>query len=431
MGRLLLQTLVSIALGSPPLFSNAQTGGGTGDPNLSLTPLPLNKTYPAGTPSAIQGAPALPAASINANQYPPLDKVPPTDSDVVKSWITRIDMSKVPNIPPTGLDGCSNTTFNADAIAKSGPDNRCWWTCGNGCTRSTDITVCPSKGTWGATFDDGPSEYTPNVLQYLDQNKLKATFFIVGSRAISHPEILRAEYMASHQLCIHTWSHPSLTTLTNEQIVAEMAWSMKAFKDILGVVPNCARPPYADVDDRVRYIFNAMGLKTVLWTRNGDDNFDTNDWRTVDGSTTAQQAVQKFQGILSSQSSLSTGFIVLAHDLFPQTVALSLNNFLPSALKSGLKVQPVSTCSGQSLAESYFETSGKGDSSTNSTAGKTGSSKPSTGGPTPSGSAVLPNQSANPGKASTSSPSSGSSFFQIPLGYYSFFVGISLMSIFF
>ncbi|KAA1085572.1 chitin deacetylase [Puccinia graminis f. sp. tritici] len=398
----LLRTLVVISLTTSPFLSKAQTGGATasgGDPTLSLTPLPLSKTYPAGTQSPIPGAPPLPAVSIDISQYPPLDKLAPTDSDVVKAWLAKIDMTKVPAIKPNGLNLCANTTVNADAIAKAGPDGNCWWSCA-GCTRSTDITTCPSKGTLGASFDDGPSEFTPNVLQYLDENKLKATFFIVGSRAVSSPDILRAEYMAGHQLCLHTWSHPSLTTITNEQIVAEFAWSMKAFKDILGIQPTCARPPYSDVDDRVRYILNAMGLKTILWTRTSTTNFDTNDWRVVAGSATAASSVQTFQGFLTTQSTLQTGFIVLAHDLFSQTVALSLKYFLPAALKTpGMKVQSISDCLGQPVSASYFETagaSGAGGATTpagNSSIGTNGAAK---AGSNSSGSAT--NQPGSPPK---------------------------------
>lgn len=399
MGPSLLRTIFVLSLTSSPFLSEAQTGGAGaagGDSSLSVTPLPLSKTYPAGTQSPIAGAPPLPNAAISTQQYPPLDKIPPTDSDVVKAWLSKIDMSKVPGNKPNGLNGCGNTT-NADAVAKAGPDGACWWTCGK-CTRPSDITTCPSKGTYGASFDDGPSEFSPNVLKYLDDNKLKATFFIVGSRAVSSPDILRAEYMAGHQLCLHTWSHPSLTTLTNEQIVAEFAWSMKAFKDILGIEPNCARPPYSDIDDRVRYILNAMGLKIILWTRTSTTDFDTNDWRTVDGSATVEASLSAFQNILTAQQSLSTGFIVLTHDLFSQTVALSLNHFFPTVLKTpGLKIQSISDCLGQPLSASYIETAGS--------SGRNGTAA----GPAAGNSSVSPSPGVTPGSLATVGPTSNSS----------------------
>lgn len=101
---------------------------------------------------------------------------------------------------------------------------------------------------WGLTYDDGPSLYTPDLLDYLDQENLKSTFFIVGSRAISYPPILQAEYMEGHQIAVHTWAHPALTTLTNEGIIAELGWTKKIIKDVLGVTPNMMRPPFGDIE---------------------------------------------------------------------------------------------------------------------------------------------------------------------------------------
>jgi peptidoglycan/xylan/chitin deacetylase (PgdA/CDA1 family) len=130
--------------------------------------------------------------------------------------------------------------------------------------------------TWGLTYDDGPAYYTPNLLQYLDEHNLKTTFFVVGSRAVSFPSLLQAEYMGQHQIAVHTWSHPYLTTLSNEQIIAELGWTKKIIKDVLGVTPNMMRPPYGDIDDRVRAISLAMGLTPVMWTRvSATATFDT------------------------------------------------------------------------------------------------------------------------------------------------------------
>jgi len=95
-------------------------------------------------------------------------------------------MSKVPNIPVT-VDSASCGS-NADNYANREANG--WWTCG-GYTRDTDITTCPDKNTWGLSYDDGPSPYTPTLLNYLEENDLKSTFFVVGSRAISRPEMLQ------------------------------------------------------------------------------------------------------------------------------------------------------------------------------------------------------------------------------------------------
>jgi peptidoglycan/xylan/chitin deacetylase (PgdA/CDA1 family) len=101
---------------------------------------------------------------------------------------------------------------------------------------------------WGLSYDDGPAPHTPDLLTYLDQVNLKSTFFVVGSRVISYPATLQYEYMNQHQIAVHTWSHSALTTQTNEQIIAELGWSKKVIKDVLGVTPNFMRPPFGDIE---------------------------------------------------------------------------------------------------------------------------------------------------------------------------------------
>jgi Polysaccharide deacetylase len=137
--------------------------------------------------------------------------------------------------------GCA---ANPAAVADT---TRCWWTC-SGCTNKTDITQCPAPMNWGLTYDDGPAFHTSQLLDYLDQQNLKSTFFVVGSRVISFPATLQTEYMSGHQIAVHTWSHPPLTTMTNQEIIAELGWSKKVIKDVLGVTPNMMRPPFGDIE---------------------------------------------------------------------------------------------------------------------------------------------------------------------------------------
>ncbi|KAJ3513559.1 hypothetical protein NLJ89_g2890 [Agrocybe chaxingu] len=212
---------------------------------------------------------------------------------------------------------------------------------------------------WGLTYDDGPSFYTSNLLSYLDEQNLKSTFFVVGSRVISFPAILQTQYMGQHQIAVHTWSHPSLTTLTNEEIIAELGWSRKVIKDVLGVTPNMMRPPYGDIDDRVRAISLAMGLIPVMWTRISPlATFDTDDFNIHGGSTTVGQVLLNWKNILGNVSTLDHGFIVLEHDLFEQSVEVATGYILPDALAHNppFKIQPVVSCLNKGLSEAYIET---------------------------------------------------------------------------
>jgi hypothetical protein len=54
---------------------------------------------------------------------------------------------------------------------------------------------------------------------------VEATLFVVGARVISRPETVVYEYMNNHEILIHTWSHTTLTTLTNEQVSLSLASS--------------------------------------------------------------------------------------------------------------------------------------------------------------------------------------------------------------
>lgn len=283
--------------------------------------------------------------------YPPLDLLPDTNTTQVQQWIQEVKNSgvSIPDLQVSQPGGCS---ANPTLVTNT---SRCWWTCG-GCTRSTDIVSCPDKFTWGLSYDDGPSPWTSSLLNYLNANNLNTTFFIVGSRAISRPDILQAEYMSGHQLSVHTWSHPYLTTLTTEQVIAELGWTKKAIKDITGVTPNTWRPPYGDVDDRVRAIAQAMGLTTIIWTLYNGQQFDTDDWH-IDAGYPVDQVIDNFETILDEASSMDTGFIVLEHDLWQQTVDVAVGYILPNALaRKEFSLKSIIYCLHKPLEDAYIET---------------------------------------------------------------------------
>ena len=337
--------------------------------------------------------------------YPDLDKTPPTDSEQVKAWLANIDMSKVPTYNVT--DGtCAGTPAAIE-------DGRCWWTCG-GCTRETDITECPDKLTWGVSYDDGPSDYTPVLLEALEQEQIKTTFFVVGSRVLSRPEILQAEYAAGHQISVHTWSHASLTTLTNEELVAELGWTQKVIRDTIGVTPNTFRPPYGDIDDRVRAVAAQMGLTPIMWTSYTDDtgavtNFDTTDWNIPGGTATGESALSKFETILNEYvPKLTKGFIVLQHDLYQQTVDLAVGYVIPmsKASSNNYVFKTIIDCLGKPASEAYIETSSN-TTATQITSAASTFYQPVVGSQT--GSAVMPTSATDSAGGASGSGTSGGS----------------------
>ena len=119
------------------------------------------------------------------------------------------------------------------------------------------------------------------------------------------------------------------------------------------------RPPYGDIDDRVRAISLAMGMVPIIWTRGPTGNqFDTDDWEVPGGVVTGEESFQNFQYILSNASQIDTGFIVLEHDLFQETVDLAVDYFLPAALSNNpsLTLMSIGRCQGWPATDLYLET---------------------------------------------------------------------------
>jgi len=360
-------------------------------PNLVATP---------GASPPISGAPPLPSWSFVPGTFPALDQVPDINSPQVSAWVQEVANSgvSIPSIAPTLPGGCPNNT------AAAADTSRCWWTCGE-CTRDTDVTTCPDKLTWGVSYDDGPSPYTPDLLNFMDDVNIKSTFFIVGSRAISRPEILQAEFMAGHQLCVHTWSHPYLTTLTTEQVIAELGWTREAMRQITGLSPSFMRPPYGDIDDRVRAISQAMGMTPIIWTSVNGNDFDTNDWHIPSGQS-VESVVDDFDDILSTAQTINTGFIVLSHDLYQQTVELATGYLLPSILamrNPSFNLLPIITCMHKPLGDAYIETNN------NATNPFSNNALPLTGTAAVTGSTVGATASASSTSGSSGSKSAASS----------------------
>ncbi|KAI7832631.1 hypothetical protein BC939DRAFT_391132 [Gamsiella multidivaricata] len=280
---------------------------------------------------------------MNPATYPPKDRIPDVDSPQVKAWIAEIDWSKVPNIPVAkGLPDVPH-------FPQCPPDDQldrsaCWWTCA-GCVAETDIVTCRNQNAWGLTYDDGPSPATRQMMEFLSEKKLTATFFIVGSRVIEYPDILKEQVAQGHHIAMHTWSHAGLTTLTNHEIVAEIRWSEKIIRDITGLTMKYVRPPYGDTDNRVREILRQMGYTTVIWSA----GWDTNDWRMLQNQIQEWEIVDKFDKNLGSHTIVKSsvgqpgGPISLEHDLTNATISLS-KKLIPMAMAKGLMPMSLAHC---------------------------------------------------------------------------------------
>jgi peptidoglycan/xylan/chitin deacetylase (PgdA/CDA1 family) len=280
---------------------------------------------------------AVKAQTISLADYPKPNEIPDTKSAQVQAWLKEIDLTGAPNhavlLAPKGSPPAC--VANSDA---------CVWTC-TGCA-ADDVVSCGTPGTWGLTFDDGPSADTPRLLDFLKTSKISASFFLIGSNALQYPDIVKREVAEGHHLASHTWSHSALTTLTNEQIVAEMKWTEKVVFDTTGLRMKYMRPPYGDINNRVRFVLKKLGYIPVDWT---GDQFDTNDWRIGTPTWTLPKVLETFSNNLNTYVGTLTanpnqaGFYCLEHDVSKNTVDAALK-LIPLGLEKKIKFDNVGGC---------------------------------------------------------------------------------------
>ncbi|MEV4110817.1 polysaccharide deacetylase family protein [Nonomuraea sp. NPDC049695] len=162
------------------------------------------------------------------------------------------------------------------------------------------------------TFDDGPGPNTPALLKALRQAGAKATFFLVGKQVEKRPQVARQELAEGHAIGNHTYSHASLPSLSDEQILDEIKTTQSAIQQATGVRPKMFRPPYGETDERVLGLADELDLAQVLWTGT------TLDWKLRDTKKIKATVLR-----LAKRDG-----VILMHDVVPATVKV-----MPEILK--------------------------------------------------------------------------------------------------
>lgn len=98
------------------------------------------------------------------------------------------------------------------------------------------------------------------LIDYLSSVGQKTTFFQIGSNIADGYLLTQRQYAEGHEIGIHTWSHPDLTTLTDEQVYAELQWTIYVIHAAIGQTPKLFRPPFGSVNDKVRAVAATLGL---------------------------------------------------------------------------------------------------------------------------------------------------------------------------
>ncbi len=157
------------------------------------------------------------------------------------------------------------------------------------------------------TFDDGPDpNFTPRILDILKRYAAPATFFVIGMNADLHSDLLRREWNEGDEIGNHTFTHPDLTAISDEQLKFELNATERVFESRLGRRSLLFRPPYGeDVEpatpDQVKPLVttSALGYLTIGM------QIDPGDWRSPGVDKIVEETLTQAK---------SGGNIVLLHD---------------------------------------------------------------------------------------------------------------------
>lgn len=151
------------------------------------------------------------------------------------------------------------------------------------------------------TFDDGPGKYTDRLLDILEDNDVKATFFVLGTGIENYGEVVKRAYDDGHEIAIHGYSHTSFKKMTIEEIQSEIDTVFNLLNDLEITPSNLVRPPYGSINSKIK---ENLDYSFILWS------VDTLDWKTKDKDAIIKEI----------NDSIENGSIILMHDIHETTV---------------------------------------------------------------------------------------------------------------
>ncbi|MGW0821530.1 glycosyltransferase [Streptomyces sp. NPDC002845] len=156
------------------------------------------------------------------------------------------------------------------------------------------------------TFDDGPDPlWTPRVLDILDKYDAHAVFFIAGTMASRHPDLVRRIVDEGHEIGLHTFNHPDLSLQSKRRIDWELSQNQLTLAGAAGIRTSLFRPPYSSqagaMDNRSWPVTQYIGSRGYITVVN---DMDSEDWRRPGADEIIRRSTPKGDD----------GAVVLMHD---------------------------------------------------------------------------------------------------------------------
>lgn len=147
------------------------------------------------------------------------------------------------------------------------------------------------------TFDDGPSNVTSKVLDILEENGIKGSFYLIGNQITEDTiPLIKRENALGCEVNNHSFTHSFMDEMDAETIKDEISKTTKLITDVTGIEPKFFRPPYIRLSDAM---YDSIDLPFIC-------GVDSVDW---DPNTTADE---RYNNVIAK---VTDGAIVLMHDL--------------------------------------------------------------------------------------------------------------------
>ena len=172
------------------------------------------------------------------------------------------------------------------------------------------------------TFDDGPSKYTLEIMDILDEYDSKATFFEVGYMIRNNKEIVKEVVNRGFEVGNHTTDHSNLRKLSYDKVKTKINDNNSLFYEITGKNMSYLRPPYGNLNDNVKRI---VDVPIIKWS------VDSRDW----------ESRNKDKIVSLVKSTVKDGDIVLFHDLY-QSTKEAIEVLVPDLISEGYRIVSVS-----------------------------------------------------------------------------------------
>lgn len=184
--------------------------------------------------------------------------------------------------------------------------------------RDQKVVPLTFDGAWG-------NEDTQTLIDILGKYNVSATFFVVGEWVDKYPESVLALSQAGHEIMNHSNDHAHFSSLSVEEIVANINACSAKIEAVTGVRPTLFRPPYGEYDDHVIATVRSMGIEPIQW------DVDSLDWKGISADEITQRVVSRVQ----------SGSIVLFHNAAEHTPE-ALPAIIETLLQEGYTFLPVS-----------------------------------------------------------------------------------------